>query len=53
MEEPSMKNSALYLPGFDLATLWRKPHSTRQKLADELAEIYHEPITQLGECFAH
>lgn len=48
-----MKNSTLYLPGFHLATLRRKPRSARQKLADELAEIRHKSISQLGVCFAH
>lgn len=47
-----MKNSSLYLPGFHLATLRRKPRSLPQKLADGLAKIQHHSISSLGECFA-
>ncbi len=47
-----MKNSTLYLPGFHLATLRRKPRSGSQKLADERARIRRHSITQLDECFA-
>ena len=47
-----MKNSSLYLPGFHLPTLRRKPRSMPQKLADGLAKIQHHSISSLGECFA-
>lgn len=46
-----MKNSTLYLPGFHLPTLRRKPKSEAQKLADEKARIRRHTISQLGECF--
>ena len=46
-----MKNSSLYLPGFHLPTLRRKPRSLSQKLADGLARIQHHSISSLGECF--
>jgi len=46
-----MKNSSLYLPGFHLSTLRRKPRSLPQKLADGLAKIQHHSISSLGECF--
>lgn len=48
-----MKNATLYLPGFHLATLRRKPRSARQKLADQLAEIRRKSISQLAVCFTH
>jgi hypothetical protein len=48
-----MQNTSLYLPGFHLATLRRKPRSGAQKLADEKARIRQHSISQLGECFAH
>lgn len=46
-----MKNPNLFLPGFHLATLRRKPRSERQKLADQLAEIQRKSISQLAKCF--
>ena len=46
-----MKNSSLYLAGFHLSTLRRKPRSLPQKLADGLAKIQHHSISSLGECF--
>lgn len=48
-----MKNATLYLPGFHLATLRRKPRSASQKLADQLAEIRRKSISQLAVCFTH
>ena len=48
-----MQNSSLYLPGFHLATLRRKPRSCAQKLADEKSRIRQHSISQLGDCFAH
>jgi hypothetical protein len=47
-----MKNNSLYLPGFHLSTLRRKPRSTAHKLADSLAHIRRHSISSLGECFA-
>ena len=46
-----MKNNSLYLPGFHLSTLRRKPRSTALKLADSLAHIRRHSINSLGECF--
>lgn len=46
-----MKNSTLYLPGFHLATLRRRPRSAVQKLAEEKARIRQHSISKLGECF--
>src|SRR5574337_282336 len=46
-----MKNGTLYLPGFHLPTLRRKPRSEAQKLADEKVWIRRHTISQLGECF--
>ena len=48
-----MKNSSLYLPGFHLPSLRRKPRSAAQKLAEQMAKIRQHSISQLGECFAH
>jgi len=47
-----MKNMTLYLPGFHLSTLVRKPRSAAQKLADQLAEIRRKSLHQLSACFA-
>ena len=46
-----MENRTLYLPGFHLATLRRKPRSVAQTLADEKKRIRDQSISQLGECF--
>ena len=48
-----MKNATLYLPGFHLATLRRKPRSASQKFADQFDEIRRKSISQLAVCFAH
>jgi hypothetical protein len=48
-----MKNATLYLPGFHLATLRRRPRPASQKLADQFAEIRRKSISQLAVCFAH
>ncbi len=48
-----MQNNSLYLPGFHLATLRRRPRSAAQKLADEMARIRRHSISQLGNCFSH
>jgi hypothetical protein len=45
-----MKNNSLYLPGFHLSTLRRKPRSAAHKLADSLAQIRRQSISSLGEC---
>ena len=47
-----MKNPNLYLPGFHLSTLRRRPRSARQKLVDRLAEIRLKSFSQLSESFA-
>lgn len=46
-----MKNMTLYLPGFHLATLRRKPRSAQQIMAKKLADIRQKTFSQLGECF--
>lgn len=46
-----MKNTTLFLPGFHLSTLRRRPRSEAQKLADEKSRIRRHTISQLGECF--
>ncbi len=46
-----MTTHTLFLPGFHLATLRRKPRSAAQKLAEEKAKIRHHSLSQLGECF--
>jgi len=46
-----MKNPNLYLPGFHLATLRRKPRSASLKLADKLAKIRRKSISQLAKYF--
>ena len=46
-----MQNPNLFLPGFHLATLRRKPRSASQKLADNLADIKKKSIGQLAQCF--
>jgi hypothetical protein len=48
-----MKNMTLYLPGFHLSTLRRKPRSAAQKLADQLTEIRRKSLRQLSVCFAN
>lgn len=48
-----MKNATLYLPGFHLATLRRRPRSAAQRLAEEKARIRQHSISQLGDCFGH
>ena len=48
-----MRNPNLFLPGFHLATLRRKPRPERQKLADQLTEIRRKTISQLSTCFTH
>lgn len=44
-------NKQLYLPGFRLSTLRRKPCSARQRFEVEKARLRHHSISQLGECF--
>ena len=41
----------LYLPGFHLASLRRKPQSAKQILAKKLAELKQKTFSQLSECF--
>ena len=47
-----MKNPTLFLPGFHLATLRRRPRSASQRLADQLTKIRQNSISQLAKCFA-
>lgn len=46
-----MKNMTLYLPGFHLSSLRRKPQSAQQMLAKKLAELKQKTFSQLSECF--
>jgi hypothetical protein len=46
-----MKNMTLYLPGFHLASLRRKPQSAQQMMAKKLAELKQKTFSQLSECF--
>jgi Transposase DDE domain/Insertion element 4 transposase N-terminal len=46
-----MKSDTLFLPGFHLPTLRRKPRSGAQRLADERHRIRRHTISQLGDCF--
>ena len=46
-----MKNPNLFLPGFHLATLRRRPRSASQRLADQLTKIRQNSISQLAHCF--
>jgi len=46
-----MKNNTLFLPGFHLATLRRKPRSAQQRLADKLHQLKQKSFSQLGSCF--
>jgi hypothetical protein len=41
-----MKDTPLFLPGFHLAVLRRKPRSAAQRLADEKARIRQHSISQ-------
>lgn len=47
-----MTSTNLYLPGFHLATLRRKPRSASQRMADEHARIRRHSISELGEHLA-
>ena len=46
-----MENTNLFLPGFHLSTLRKKPKSKAQKLADHLDKLKQHSISQLGEYF--
>ena len=46
-----MKNRTLFLPGFHLQTLRRKPKSARQKWIDQVAKIRRHNLSQLGDLF--
>ncbi len=46
-----MKNMTLFLPGFHLSTLRRKPRSARQILAEKMEQLKQKSFSQLGECF--
>ena len=46
-----MKRTTPLLPGLHLQTLRRRPRSTQQKLADELAILKQKSFAQLGEAF--
>lgn len=46
-----MQNKTLYLPGFHLPTLRRRPRSARQLLAEKREQLRQKSFSQLGECF--
>lgn len=46
-----MKNMTLYLPGFQIESLRRKPQTAQQILAKKLAELKQKTFSQLSECF--
>jgi hypothetical protein len=46
-----MNTKTLFLPGFHLSTLRRKPRSTREKLAEQLQQIRAKTISQLQDYF--
>lgn len=46
-----MKNTTPMFPGFHLQTLRRKPRSSQQKLAEELAQLKRKSFKQIGEIF--
>lgn len=46
-----MKNTNLFLPGFHLSTLRKKPKSNAQKLADQIDKLKKHSISQLGVYF--
>lgn len=52
MGQLSMKNKALFLPGFHLPTLRRKPRSANQLLAEERARVRRHSLSQLGDLFS-
>ncbi len=52
MRQLGMKNQTLFLPGFHLPTLRRKPRSAGQILAEERARIRRHSLSQLGDLFS-
>ncbi len=48
-----MRKSTPIFPGFHLETLRRKPRTTQQKIADELAILKQKSFAQLGEAFGN
>jgi len=46
-----MKNMTLYLPGFHLSTLRRRPRSAQQILVQKLADLKQKTFSHLVECF--
>ena len=48
-----MKNPTLFLPGFHLQTLRRKPRTERQKLAEEMERISNHSLSKLSEVFSN
>ena len=46
-----MKNMTLYLPGFQIESLRRKPQTAQQMLAKKLAELKQKTFSQLSKCF--
>ena len=46
-----MENTTLYLPGFHVSTLRRRPRSASRLLAEKRARLKHQSLSELGECF--
>ena len=46
-----MLKTTLFLPGFHLQTLRKKPRSAQQILADQRSALKQKSLSQLGECF--
>jgi hypothetical protein len=47
-----MQNKTLYLPGFHLSTLRRRPRSAVQLMAEKHAQLKEKSFFELGECFS-
>jgi len=46
-----MRNPSLFLPGFHLQTLRRKPKTEKQKLQEKIEALKAKTLTQLGDFF--
>jgi IS4 transposase len=46
-----MQNTTLYLPGFHLSTLRRRPLSASRRLAEKRAQLKQKSLSELGQCF--
>lgn len=46
-----MQNTTLYLPGFHLSTLRRRPRSASRLLSEKRAQLKQKSLSELGQCF--